>query len=394
MNRKTQSENFMRDHFQISGLHYETGKRISIEIRNGLIHKISHIKDAGEVNSIFYLAPGLIDNQINGYAGIDFSHETFTPDGMLTAAKAIWRDGVTSFLPTLITNSHENLIRNFKVLSEALKVDILNSSVPGFHLEGPYLSKEKGFFGCHPFHHLRNPSWDEFTEYQKAARGRIVQVTISPELDGAMEFIRLCKETGVSISIGHTNASTEQINQAVENGARLSTHLGNGCANLINRHKNPLWPQLANDLITPSIIADGHHLLPEEVQVFYKVKGPDNLILTSDVNHLIGLTPGKYFYMGADVIYTEDGLVKNPELNCLAGASLPLKKGVETMMNFTGCSLANAIKMASGNVAGVYGLHDRGSLTPGKRADIILFEMKENQITIKETWVQGIRVFP
>lgn len=209
-----------------------------------------------------------------------------------------------------------------------------------------------------------------------------------------MEFIRLCKETGVAISIGHTNASTEQINQAVENGARLSTHLGNGCANLINRHKNPIWPQLANDLLTPSIIADGHHLLPEEIQVFYKVKGPDNIILTSDVNHLIGLTPGKYVYMGAEVIYTEDGLVKNEELNCLAGASLPLKKGVETMMNFTGCSLANAINMASKNVAEIYCLKNRGSLLPGKRADIILFEKKGNQILIKETWVKGQKVFP
>jgi N-acetylglucosamine-6-phosphate deacetylase len=378
----------------ISGVHYETDKTVSIEIGDGLIQSISEIKKAGEQSSRLFVAPGLIDNQINGYAGIDFSNETFTPDLMLDANKAILKDGVTSFLPTLITNSHENLVRNFKILSETLKVDILNDCIPGFHLEGPYLSKEKGFFGCHPFHHLRKPSWHEFTEYQKAAGGKIIQVTISPELEGAMEFIRLCKETGVAISIGHTNASTEQINQAVENGARLSTHLGNGCANLINRHKNPIWPQLANDLLTPSIIADGHHLLPEEIQVFYKVKGPDNIILTSDVNHLIGLTPGKYVYMGAEVIYTEDGLVKNEELNCLAGASLPLKKGVETMMNFTGCSLANAINMASKNVAGIYGLKNRGSLLPGKRADIILFEKKGNQILIKETWVKGQKVFP
>jgi N-acetylglucosamine-6-phosphate deacetylase len=377
----------------LSGIHYETGKKVRIEICDGLIYGISEIKNSGEQNSGLFLAPGLIDNQINGYAGIDFSDETFTPEGMVTAAKEIWKDGATSFLPTLITNSHENLIRNFKILSETLKVDILNDCIPGFHLEGPYLSKEKGFFGCHPFHYLRKPSWDEFTEYQKAAKGKIMQVTISPELEGAMEFIKLCKETGVAISIGHTNATTEQINKAVANGARLSTHLGNGCANLINRHKNPIWPQLANDLLTPSIIADGHHLSPEEMQVFYKVKGPDNMILTSDVNHLIGLTPGKYVYMGAEVIYTEDGLVKNPELDCLAGASLPLKKGVGTMMNFIGCSLANAINMASRNVAGIYGLVDRGTLDPGKRADIIMFEKKGNHIIIKETWVKGKRVF-
>jgi N-acetylglucosamine-6-phosphate deacetylase len=393
MNKNVKLNNDKRDHFVLIGIHYESGKTVGIEISNGVIQRLSEIKKPGEQNPHLFVAPGLIDNQINGYVGIDFSHETFTAEGMLTASKAIWRDGVTSFLPTLITNSHENLIRNFKILSESLKDSILKDCIPGFHLEGPYLSAEAGFFGCHPVNHLRKPSWDEFTEYQKAAGGKIIQVTISPELDGAMEFIRLCKKNGVVIAIGHTNASAEQIKLAIENGASLSTHLGNGCANLINRHKNPIWPQLANDLLTPSIIADGHHLLPEEIQVFYKVKGPDNLILTSDVNHLIGLAPGKYVYMGSEVIYTEEGLVENAALNCLAGASLPLKKGVETMMNYTGCSLANAINMASGNVARIYGLKERGSIVAGKRADIILFGKIGNKITIKETYLNGKQVY-
>jgi N-acetylglucosamine-6-phosphate deacetylase len=394
MKKNTQHDNIRKNPFTIEGIHYETGKIVRIEIGNGIIQKVKETKNKGNRDSGFFIAPGLIDNQMNGYTGIDFSHESFTVEGMRTAARAAWKDGVTTFLPTLITNSHENLIRNFKILSIAKQDSGLLGSIPGFHLEGPYLSTETGFFGCHPVHHLRKPSWKEFSEYQEAAGGNIIQVTISPELDGASEFIRLCQGTGVVVSIGHTNASTEQINQAVENGARLSTHLGNGCANFINRHKNPIWPQLANDLLTPSIIADGHHLLPEEIQVFYKVKGPDNIILTSDVNHLIGLTPGKYVYMGSEVIYTDDGLVKNAELNCLAGASLPLKKGVETMMNFTGCSLKNAIDMATCNVAKIYGLTDRGSLETGKRADLILFKKKQNSITIKKSWVNGKLVYP
>ena len=298
MSRYLKLNNDERDHFVLTGIHYETGKTVRIEISNGVIQRISEIKKSGEQEPHLFIAPGLIDNQINGYAGVDFSHETFTAEGMRTAARAIWKDGVTSFLPTLITNSHDNLIRNFKILSDTLNDNDLMDCIPGFHLEGPYLSTETGFFGCHPVHYLRKPSWDEFTEYQKAAGGRIIQVTISPELEGAMEFIRLCKKNGIVIAIGHTNASAEQINLAVENGAVLSTHLGNGCANLINRHKNPIWPQLANELLTPSIIADGHHLLQEEIQVFYKVKGRDNLILTSDVNHLIGMAPGKIYLHG------------------------------------------------------------------------------------------------
>jgi N-acetylglucosamine-6-phosphate deacetylase len=380
--------------YKIEGIHYETGKPVIMEINDGIIADINEtgVTKAGTRN--LFVAPGLIDNQINGYAGVDFSGKNLSVENIIDSTKAIWKDGVTSFLPTLITNSHENLIRNFRVLNDAINNDeFLRESVPGFHLEGPYLSTEPGFYGCHPVYHLRKPSWNEFAEYQKAAGGKIIQVTISPELEGAMEFIRLCKQDGVFIAIGHTNASAEQINLAVENGATLSTHLGNGCANLINRHKNPLWPQLANELLTPTLIADGHHLLPEEIQVFYKVKGPDNIILTSDVNHLIGMPSGKYIYMGSEVIYTDDGLVKNAELNCLAGAASPLKKGVETMMNYTGCSLTKAINMAARNVACIYSLNDRGNLAPGKRADLILFERDGNLIKIKTTILSGMIVY-
>ncbi len=378
---------------RIKGIHFETNDPVEVEITDGIISSISNTDDNGTKNSNLYIAPGLIDNQVNGYKGVDFSDENFSPEQMIKAAEAIWKDGVTSFVPTLITNSHDNLIRNFKLLAESLEFPMLRLSVPGFHLEGPYISSEEGFYGCHPVMHIRNPSWNEFAEYQTAANGNIIQITISPEIEGAIEFIKLCTQNGIVVSLGHTNASAEIINLAVRNGARLSTHLGNGCANMIHRHNNPLWPQLANDLLTPSVIADGHHLLPEEIQVFYKVKGPDNMILTSDVNHLIGMTPGKYIFLGSEVVYTDDGLVKNPKLNCLAGASLPLRTGVETMMNYTGCSLGEAIKMVSGNVAHIYDLKDRGILAPGKRADIILFELNDNQLIIKKTFLSGELVY-
>jgi N-acetylglucosamine-6-phosphate deacetylase len=218
-------------------------------------------------------------------------------------------------------------------------------------------------------------------------------VTVSPEIEGCIEFIEKCTRNNIKVAIGHTNASAAQIKKAVDHGARLSTHLGNGCANLIDRHKNPLWPQLANDLLIPTVIADGHHLLPEEVMVFYKVKGPHNMILTSDVTHLIGMTPGKYIFLGSEIVLTDDGLIKNPVLNCLAGASMPLRTGVENVMKFTGCSLCEAINMASGNVARIYSLFDRGSLAVGKRADLIQFEKEDYNIEIKQVWVKGEMAF-
>jgi N-acetylglucosamine-6-phosphate deacetylase len=380
--------------FKICGINYETGNAVSIEVANGLIIRVDESEGVISENPGLFVAPGLIDNQINGYAGVDFSGNNLTSDDVISAARSIWKEGVTSFLPTLITNSHDNLKRNFSILAEALRKDEkLKESIPGFHLEGPYISPDEGYRGCHPLQHIRKPSMEEFMAYQNAADGRIIQITLAPEIEGAMTFIRDCSLSGILIALGHTNASAEQISQAVENGAKLSTHLGNGCANYIHRHKNSIWPQLANDLLTTTVIADGQHLSPDELRVFYKVKGPDSIILTSDVIYLAGMAPGIYSFLGSEVILTDEGLLLNKELNCLAGASFPLKTGVGNIMNFTGCSLTKAINMASLNVARIYGLQNRGKLSVGARADLILFERDKNQLHIKKTYLNGDLVF-
>ena len=380
--------------FTVSGTHYATSRPVRIKIIDGQICNITEADKYEVADQDLFIAPGLIDNQINGYASIDFSGNNLSASGVIEAAKAIIRDGVTTFLPTLITGSHENLVKNFGILHEALtKDERLAGSVPGFHLEGPYISPDEGYRGCHPLQHIRKPSWDEFTAFQKAARGRIIQVTVAPELEGAAEFIRLCKLNNVTVAMGHTNSTAEDIGKAVQAGVSISTHLGNGCANFIHRHNNPIWPQLANELLTITIIADGLHLIPEELKVFYKVKGPDKLILTSDVIYLAGMAPGKYTFLESEVMLTKEGMLKNIAMNCLAGASFPLKTGVGNMMKFTGCSLKDAINMASGNVARVYGLADRGSLTVGKRADLIMFEKEGDQLKIRKTYLNGELVF-
>jgi N-acetylglucosamine-6-phosphate deacetylase len=161
---------------------------------------------------------------------------------------------------------------------------------------------------------------------------------------------------------------------------------------MIHRHNNPLWPQLANDLLIPTIIADGHHLTPEEIRVFYKVKGPGKLILTSDITHLSGLKPGKYVFFGSEIVMTDDGLIKNPVLDCLAGASLPLRTGISNVMKFTGCPMGEAFNMASGNVAEALDITDRGSLEPGRRADLVLFKRNGYEIIINQVFVKGRRV--
>lgn len=378
---------------RVEGLHYLTEKPVSIFILGDKIIEVKEVKSLPKDSENVFVAPGLIDNQVNGFANVDFSGDELTADGILTATQAILKEGVTSFMPTLITNSHENLVRNFRILGEACSnYDLVNSCVPGFHLEGPYISPEDGFRGCHSAGHVRKPLWKEFEEYQAASGNRIIQVTIAPEVEGAPEFIKKCTSEGILVAIGHSNANAEQIKIAADNGAKLSTHLGNGCANMIHRHNNPLWPQLDDDRLTATIIADGNHLLPEEIRVFLKAKGAERIILTSDVIYLAGMAPGNYSFSGMKVILKEDGTLLNAEQNVLAGASFPLRKGVENIMKFTGMRVGDAIRLATENVARVFNLKDRGTLKPGNTADLILFEIREENLHIKETYKGGVRI--
>jgi N-acetylglucosamine-6-phosphate deacetylase len=386
--------NYTGGTFSVEGVHYATGEPVRIIISDGLISTVERISGKDIPVNMPFLAPGLIDNQVNGCAAVDFSGNALTPSQILTAAKSIWKTGVTTFLPTLITGSHENLKRNFSVFARALEDnELLRDSIPGLHLEGPYISPEAGYRGCHPAEYIRKSSASELDEYIEASGRRIIQVTLAPETEGALELIRSYKSGTIVFAIGHTNAAASQIREAVDAGARLSTHLGNGCANMIHRHNNPIWPQLSDDRLVPSVIADGHHLTPEEINVFFRVKGAGNIILTSDIVCLAGMKPGMYTFLGAEVMLTEEGMLLNVKENCLAGASFPLIKGVENMMNFTGCSLHEALDMASVNVARIYNLDDRAVLTSGKRADIIQFERVKNKIVIRKTWLKGRPVF-
>ena len=380
----------------ITGLLYSDNKPVAVTIEDGIIKLIKKIKKLPSGSEGLIIAPGLIDNQINGFAGISFTFGggTLTDDDVIKATEEIWKTGVTTYLPTLTTNSHDLLIKNFSVLGKVKDNPALLGSIPGFHLEGPYISPVDGYRGAHPLIYVRKPDWNEFMMFNKAAGNGIIHITIAPEVEGAMDFIDKCKANGIVVALGHHNASAQQITEAIDRGARIATHLGNGCANMINRHNNPLWPQLADDRLMISIIGDGFHLNPEEIRVFYKVKGPEKTIITSDVTSYASLKPGKYLTEEGETIeLTPEGMLKYPAQDVLYGSASPVKKGVVNVMKVTGCSLAEAIRMTSLNPAKLYGLNDRGEIATGKRADIILFQIVNDEMVIRKTYVKGNLVY-
>jgi len=375
----------------IKGNLYSDGDAVSLVIENGKILKINRSVNAKDASDI-YVAPGLIDVQINGYMGVDFSGPDLTVEGVRKATKALWKAGVTSYFPTIITSDIERIKKNFAILAKAVEDPEIGKSIPGFHLEGPYISPIKGFRGAHLEKYIKNPDWAEFQEMQRAANNGIRLITLAPELEGAISFIEKCVNSGVIVSLGHHNGSAEAVEQAVDAGAKMATHLGNGCANEINRHHNPLWPQLSSDGITASIIADGFHLTKEQVRSFYKAKGIGNTILVSDALDLAGLPPGEYTRGERTLLLTPD-VVKLPKENVLAGAASPISKCVGVMMEFTQCSLGEGIQMASTNPARMFSLDNLGEIRQGKRADLILFTMEDNKMIIEKTYVSGQLVY-
>jgi len=376
----------------IYGLHYYDHQPVSIEVKDGMIVQISRLEKLPEGTPELFIAPGFFDNQVNGFAGVSFAFgdSDLTPEGIEKATRELWRFGVTTYLPTLTTNSTEVLTRNFALLAKAMESEKLLGSIPGFHLEGPYINPEDGYRGAHPKDFVMLPDWDHFMKLYKASNEMILQITIAPELEGALDFISKCSKNGIVVALGHHNADMATVTAAIDRGAKVATHLGNGAANMINRHKNPFWSQLSDDRLSISIIGDSFHLLPEEIKTFYKAKGVDRTIITSDVTHYAALDPGIFkTATGETIELTKDGMLRYPAQNVLYGSASPITNGVGFVMKVTGCTLAESVQMASTNPARMYGLNDRGVLEPGKRADIVLFTLDNYKVQVKRTYVKG-----
>lgn len=376
---------------KINAVMYSSNLPVEITINGSVIKEIKTLENAASELPI--VSPGFIDVQVNGYAGVSFTDNDLSVEGIKKATEGLWSEGVTTYLPTIITAGSETIKTNLKVLKQSLEDEKISNSIPGFFLEGPYISPIDGFRGAHNAEFVRLPDWDEFQSFVKASGKKIIKTTVAPELEGAMEFIDNCRKAGIIVAIGHHNGSAAQIHEAAQRGAWISTHLGNGCANMIHRHNNPLWAQMADDRLTPTIIADGFHLNSDELTVFYKIKGAHNLLLISDITKLAGLPPGEYDWNGKLVLLTPEGKLRLPDLDVLAGASFSIRKGIGNMVKYVGCSLEEAIQMASSNQARMFGWDDRGSIEVGKRADLVLLNIKESEVIVQKTILAGEVVY-
>lgn len=375
----------------IYGRHYQNGEPIRVRIDGERIASVEPAWPPRDSAPWPYIAPGLFDLQINGRDGVWFGKQGITPGEVLAVLRSHYAFGVTRLCPTLITNSFEALAAGFAAIRQAREQQRwAKQMVPGCHLEGPYISPEDGPRGAHPREHVRLPNWTEFSRLQEISGNCVRLVTLAPELPGALDFIRNAVESGVVIAIGHTAATGAQIEAAVEAGARLSTHLGNGAHPMLRRHPNYIWEQMGNPRLMASVIADGQHLPCTVLRSILRAKGPANVVITCDAAGFAGLPPGVYAEGELRVEVLADGrLVVAGQRELLAGSSSNTADCVGEILRLGGVTLAEGIDMAGRNPARLLGFEEI-ILSRGSRADVCVFEVTaQNSLRVLATVAAG-----
>lgn len=374
---------------------FDTLRPVTVEISAG---RIVSLHPAADAPNLPLVAPGFVDLQINGYGGVEFNDPALTIAKVRDAALSQDPFGVTSFLATTTTDGLDVLARSLATIARAIdELPEVAARIPGIHVEGPFISPDDGPRGAHPRQYVRPPNWDEYRRLADAACGRVKLLTVSPEYDNAAEFIRCVAETGVLVAIGHTKATSDQIRAAVDAGARMSTHLGNGAHPQIRRHPNYIWDQLADDRLTASLITDGHHLPAAVVKAMVRAKSPERIVLVSDVTGMGGMPPGRYQTgLGELEVLPSGKLVPAGNPDILAGAALPIHVCVANVMRFAGVDLATAVRMASTRPAELIGQTGH-TLDEGAAANLVLFDLptvdQPDRLVVRATINGGELVF-
>jgi N-acetylglucosamine-6-phosphate deacetylase len=347
------------------------------------------VRESAATEDAPWLAPGFVDIQVNGFAGVDFNNPDVSQVEIARAIERIVSTGVTRCLPTVITGGPDDMLRCLRNLREAQKTI---KAIAGFHVEGPHIGIEDGPRGAHPARWVRPPDVKEFDRWQDVTEGNIRLTTLSPHWPEAPAYIHAVTKAGVAVAIGHTGATAEQISAAVDAGATLSTHLGNGAHAVMRRHPNYIWDQMAEDRLNASFIVDGIHVGRAFLRCALRAKTVARSVLVTDASAPAGAAPGRYRLGEQDADLTADGRVVLSGTDKLAGSALHMNDGIANLIRLGGLSSKEAIETATVNPARIIGLEGRmQGLKAGERADIVAFRLIDNAVRIESVWISGQR---
>lgn len=338
---------------------------------------------------------GLIDIQVNGFAGVDFNQTGLTAGEMDHALGHLAASGVSCVLPTLITAPEDELVNRLCALDRAVSQSILGPlMVSGYHIEGPFLSPKEGSAGAHPAKAMRPGSKALIARLQSVSSRPLLILTVAPEQEGVLDLIPFLIEQGVACAIGHTAASRSEISAAVAAGATLSTHLGNGLPHVLNKSENPLICQLSHDELTASFIADGIHIHPRNLQTYFRAKTLARSIVVTDAVAAAGknMPPGLYGIGDTQNELHKDGTVRIPGSTYLAGSSVTMDQTVRNLMNWYDYSIEDVLLLARENPRRIVG-NFAGDLAVGSHANLVRWHYQDGGLNVRETsigpWVIG-----
>jgi N-acetylglucosamine-6-phosphate deacetylase len=372
---------------EIAGRDTLTGKMLRVTIDEGLVVDVRETDGKDDV----WLSTGLVDLQVNGFLGHDVNDPDLTVEDIAALVDDESREGVTRFLPTITTASEWQIVAALETIRRAREAEPkIKAAIPFVHVEGPHISDEDGPRGAHPRSHIRPPSFEEFERWQKASGDLVGLVTMSPHFVNSGAYIAALSARGVHVAIGHTHASPDEIHAAAEAGAALSTHLGNGAHASLPRHPNYIWSQLADDRLTATFVADGHHLTKDAFVAMMKAKGVKRSILVSDSVGFAGLRPGNYRRAdGAEVTLHPGGRLELRHSPYLAGGAMSLNAVVATALSRGWLSIDAAILMTTSNPARILGQERR--IAAGAKADLISFSWSpgDSKLSVREVIAPG-----
>jgi N-acetylglucosamine-6-phosphate deacetylase len=336
-----------------------------------------------------YLAPGFIDIHCHGGGGHDFMDGT--QEAIVEAARAHLRHGTTTILPTTLTSSDEDLFTTIKNFLEVRKIKDNMPCLPGLHLEGPYFSREQA--GAQNPAYMRLPAPEHYNRIMEAAEGSILRWSVAPELEGALEMARALAPLGVVFSIAHSNAVYDEIAAAVEAGYTHVTHLYSGMSTITRRNSYRFLGVVESayllDSLSVEIIADGLHLPPELLRLIVKCKDNSKICLVTDSMRGAGMKDGPSI-LGSlkegQAVIIEEGIAKLPDRSSFASSVATSDRLVRVMVQKAGLSVPLAVSMVTQNPARINRLSGKGTLEPGKDADLVLFD---DDIQIRNVYVKG-----
>jgi N-acetylglucosamine-6-phosphate deacetylase len=333
-----------------------------------------------------YVAPGLIDLQFNGGYGQDF---TANPAALLEAAKRLPETGVTAFLPTFITSALEAYPAMLQAVAAAREFQAQNpgsgARILGAHIEGPFLCPARK--GAHLEAYFCDPLPAALDWLRPLQAVRLL--TLAPERPGALEAIRTLTARGILVSIGHSDAGMEETLAAMRAGARYATHLYNAMGGMQHRDPGLVGTLLTSDEVVCGLIVDGVHVHPRMVRLAYRCLGARRITLVTDAMAAMGMPPGEYAIGGQAV--TVDETSARLADGTLAGSILRMDEAVRNMIAFSGCTPAEAVRMASATPAEALGMAaEAGRLQPGRRADLVLLGAN---LKVQGTFIDGRRVY-